>query len=643
MARRKKVDGIPTIGMPRVGGLTLVRGAAGCGKTQRLVDGVRELLALGVAGPSVLVLCATPDAADAFAGRLGRTEVRVTYPRRLSMELLAQPAAVALFGHGPRVLLPFEEDVLFEDLKTSGVEVERIEGMLAFFKRSMTEISDDHPDFLMDGDERAVMGRLREGLRLRGAFLKEQLSANAARYLAASGEAARYAHVFVDDWQCLSRASQVVAGLLARESLCAAIDPAGHGQVFEPYPYAAGIDELLGANPQAKTIGLEEFQGSGEIGQAVSALRREAGLQPCLAKPNDGAKPLRGPIGVEVLPDADHEVERAADLVADAIADGLDPGDVYVASPHDTWSARLARALAKRGVASSTACDWADLAQSTSDTSGGAGHLKVLTAALLAGDPGDDAAWRSWCAFDAPLAASDEMTVAAKTASEKDIPLHEALASGGAVAGTRHVRSAYREGVELLAHVKGMGRDALLRTLTDRLCGPGEPVPAMLERLSLGTGPDDGAAAVRACILDKVTCGFGWNPAGENVVEGAPDRKTPAAVRIGGMARMCGLSFKLVVFPGFVNGLFPPHGFFDPTVTPPGNADRAYAGYARELSRALAKATDRAAFTAFAKIPCSQAEQLGVKIDRIGLENRVRTARVSPSVFCRYLGGSASE
>ena len=47
----------------------------------------------------------------------------------------------------------------------------------------MTEISDDHPDFLMDDDEVAVMGRLRDGLRLRGAYLEEQLSANAARYL----------------------------------------------------------------------------------------------------------------------------------------------------------------------------------------------------------------------------------------------------------------------------------------------------------------------------------------------------------------------------------------------------------------------------------------------------------------------------
>ena len=34
MAKREKVDGIPTIAMPHIDKLTVVRGAAGCGKTQ---------------------------------------------------------------------------------------------------------------------------------------------------------------------------------------------------------------------------------------------------------------------------------------------------------------------------------------------------------------------------------------------------------------------------------------------------------------------------------------------------------------------------------------------------------------------------------------------------------------------------------
>ena len=71
MAKREKVDGIPTVGMPCVNRLTLVRGAAGCGKTRRLVEEVRSLVSQGADPSGVLVVCASPDAARAFEGRLG--------------------------------------------------------------------------------------------------------------------------------------------------------------------------------------------------------------------------------------------------------------------------------------------------------------------------------------------------------------------------------------------------------------------------------------------------------------------------------------------------------------------------------------------------------------------------------------------
>lgn len=686
MARRKKVDGIPTIGMPHVSRLTVVRGPAGCGKTQRLVRDARALLECDIEPSSVLVLCATPDAARAFADRLGAPGVRVSSAREVALELLASPAAVALFGHGPRVLLPFEEDILFEDLKTCGVEPGRIAGMLAFFKRSMTEISDDHPDFLMDDDERAVMGALRQGLQLRGAILEQQVSADAARLLAArpAGDSARFAHVFVDDWQHLSRASQVMAALLAGESLCVATDPAAAWQVLESYPYVHGTEELLAANPQADTVELDGFLGPEEIGRAVNAVRREAGLEPCRlgrdgaggeatgetgcraggagasvggASHGDAVEGARkvggsgaaegigrighgststdaaGSLKIEVLADAEREVARVAELVHGALGEGLSPSGVYVVSPNGAWSLRIAQALAQKGVAGSIACNWASLAESEADTSSDAGYLKALTAALLAGDPDDDAAWRSWCAFDEPLAASGEIAAIAEIASARGMCLHELLASPGLASQAGRLSDAHHKGATLLELVKGMGKDGLLRTLSDELCGAGEPVPEALRRLCGEADKKDGAATLRAHILKRTANGLGWEPAMPNG-SGEAD-----AVRIGPMERMCGLSPKFVVFAGFVNGFFPGHSFFDQTATPPGEAAQAHAVYARKLSCALAKAAGSAAFTAFAKMPCTQAEQLGAKIDRIGLENHVRTARVSPSIFCGYLEG----
>lgn len=561
MAKREKVDGIPTIAMPHVGNLTIIRGASGCGKTQKLIDDVRELLVQGADASSILVLCATPDSARAFSQRLGVAGVRVASARKMALELLAQPGAIALFGHGPRVLLPFEEDILFEDLKTTGVEADRLAGMLAFFRRSMTEISDDHPEFLMDDDERAVMKALREGLYLRGAFLEQQLSANAARYLVKGGAPCRYAHVFVDDYQCLSRASQVMAGFLSGDSLCVACDPAASDQVLESYPYPRGVGELLKANPQAHIFELNEFCGPQSICGALNALRREAGLAPYEFAGCIGAAAC--PEIFEVLPDADHEIERAAHVVADSIEEGLAPGDIYVVSPNDAWSLRVACALGKRGIGSAVACRWSDLVRSDADTSRNAGYLKVLTAVLFAGDPDDDAAWRSWCAFDEPLAASGEVSSALQAASATGVRLHEVLAAGDRAAAPGRLVDAYSEGADLLGRIKGLGRDGMFRLLVDELCGLDAPVPSTLFRLCAGTRPGDDAATVRAHILEKVACGFGWEPGGP-CGGGQED-----VVRIGGMERMCGMSPQFVVFTGFVNGFFPPHDFFNKTVTPP--------------------------------------------------------------------------
>ena len=638
MAKREKVDGIPTIAMPHVDNVTVVRGAAGCGKTERLIEAVRCLLAQGIPSSSILALCATPDAAHAFSNRLEAKNVRIASTRELALELLSQPTAIALFGHGPRILMPFEEDILFEDLKMSGIEIGRLAGMLSFFKRSMTEISDDHPDFLMDDDEQAVMSTLRDNLRLRSAFLEQQISANAARYLAIAKDATHYAHVFVDDWQYLSRASQVMAGLLAHNSLYVAVDTTAPSEpILESYPHTRGIEELLRANPQARIVDLDKFQGPRAIGLALNAVRHEANLKPCSLREDCGAARAPGCVTIEVLPDADREIEKAGDLVVSAIKNGLTPEDIYVASPNNIWASRLARALGQRGIASCAACQWTDLAKSDADFSNDARYLKILTAILLAGDPRDDNAWRSWCAFNEPLAGSGEIASISRIAAESGMRLHEALASNELRMLSERLATTYQMGVSLLGRINGMPRDRMLRTLTDEFCGVGNPIPPILLRLCSGTNSSDDATTLRSCILEKMACKLGWESTNPDAIE------EKATVHIGEMNRMCGLSPRLVVIAGFVNGFFPKHSFFDKTITPPGELENVRASYLRTLCCALGKATDSVSFTCFTKIPCSEAEQLGLKIDRIGLENRIRIARVSPSIFSDYLSDGIAE
>ena len=656
MGRYEKVDGIPTIEMPMVGDATLVRGAAGCGKTQWLLDRIATLLAQGVEADQLLVLCATPDAALAFSRRLGIAGVTVCGAQEFALQLLAHPDACRLFGQEPRVLLPYEEDILFEDLKVSGLELDRLSGMLGFFKRSMTEIADDHPDFLMDDDERKIMELIRRALSLRGAYLEQQLSANASRYLNTVGKDVRYAHVFVDDAQLLSRASQVMAGLLAEESLCVTCDATATDRVLESYPYAKGVDEFLAANPQAATIDLTAFCGARAVGRAMNAVRGEAGLPDCefSHSENVGDSPspqAEDPVLVDVVQTPESEIMHAADVIVDALAKDMLPEDVFVVAPHPHWERMICDALSERGIQNARSCDMKELATSESDR-GDAGYLRVLTALLLAGDACDDTAWRSWCAFDDPLAASGEIDVIAGFAQDQGLRLHEALAelaNGSArlivpssKSGLNHVMDAYRRGVRLLERAQDLSRDDLLRMLTDEICSEESPLPDQLLALCSGTSSRDGAASLRKQILERVASPS-WliDAKTKNIAEptdafsayAVSHDASAGAVRIGPAQRLCGQTPRFIVFTGFVNGLFPKHGFFDLTVTPPGDIDKAHAANARRLCTAIGKASDRVAFTAFTKIPCEQAERYSIKIDRIALEKRVRMARVSPSIF----------
>lgn len=104
---------------------TCVLGGARTGKTDFLARRAEELAERDGAA-SVLVLAASPDAARSLARRIENADVRVTTPRELELELLADPRAQAATGRRPRLLLPFEENILLEDVKTSGVRPKRL-------------------------------------------------------------------------------------------------------------------------------------------------------------------------------------------------------------------------------------------------------------------------------------------------------------------------------------------------------------------------------------------------------------------------------------------------------------------------------------------------------------------------------------
>ena len=245
---------------------TMVRecilGKVASGKTEALVHRAVEYLSGQSNGKNVLVLAASPDAAEALkrhlataldipTDTLGKRGVRVSVPRAIALEVLSDPRAQAACGRKPRLLLPFEENILLEDVKASGLRPKRLREMLKFFYRSWTELADDEPSWLVSEEEAQVHGLLKECLAFTGGILPNELSNLAVKWLhadATAREAASYDLVLVDDYQLLSRASQVLAGLLAREGLIVTGDVQATTEVFEEYPFATGLIEFAQAD-----------------------------------------------------------------------------------------------------------------------------------------------------------------------------------------------------------------------------------------------------------------------------------------------------------------------------------------------------------------------------------------------------------
>lgn len=245
---------------------TMVRecilGEVASGKTEALVRRAVEYLSGQSNGKNVLVLAASPDAAEALkrhlaaaldipADTLDKRGVCVSVPRAIALEVLGDPKARAACGRRPRLLLPFEENILLEDVKASGLRPKRLREMLKFFYRSWTELADDEPSWLVSEEEAQVHGLLKECLAFTGGILPNELSNLAVKWLRADEtacEAASYDLVLADDYQLLSRASQVLAGLLARKGLIVTGDVQATSEVFEEYPFAAGLLEFAQAD-----------------------------------------------------------------------------------------------------------------------------------------------------------------------------------------------------------------------------------------------------------------------------------------------------------------------------------------------------------------------------------------------------------
>lgn len=614
-------------------------GGVGTGKTERLVGHVAALVANGTAPKDVLVFCASPHAARAFALRL-RTkmgdvadQVRVITPRAFALEVLADEDARTFTGREPRLLADFEEKFLLEDMKVCGLRPRRLREMIKFFYRSWTELADDDASWLLPGEETEVHTLLKANLAFTRAVVEPEAANLAVHYLR-EHEAARDAHaathVVADDWQCLSRASQRLVELAATTSIAIAGDPAAVTETFDSHPYAAGLDEFAERYPQAELVELDACVRSRATAQAASRV---------LADPAIAGAPLasdpasdEGALDVMAADDPTEEFARIATLVADELAAGTPVQAVTVAVPNGTWARNIVAALAEHGVAAETLADMQAIRGDIRDNTRCVA-ARVMTALDLVANPRDAVAWRCWCGFGDYLVNSAAFSNLRAYADGAGIGLVEALeqVAGGAdasgegdtsdVVGATRVADAYQTGLALIERAQDLTGRELLDELARAVTGDdAATAPAAIAALCLDGADGDDLSATTLVRRARERLFF-------------PTLRNEQAVAVVPYDSMVGLAPEVLVVAGFVNGFIPCRDFFDGTVTPLDKQKKMHTTDTHRVYTLVGKAGRRLVLSYFTSADLEPAAVLKLKIDRIKLKNGVRTCVISPSDF----------
>ncbi len=700
---------------------TMVRecilGKVASGKTEALVHRVVEYLSGQSNSKGVLVLAASPDAAETLkrhlaaaldipANTLGEQGVRVSTPRAIALEVLGDPKAQASCGRKPRLLLPFEENILLEDVKASGLRPKRLREMLKFFYRSWTELADDEPSWLVSEEEVQVHSLLKECLAFTGGILPNELSNLAVKWLRAdvtAHESASYDLVLVDDYQLLSRASQVLARLLAREGLVVTGDMQATSEVFEEYPYAAGLIEfaqadgvqttrldacwnsaavhaccenLIGAAQTHEQESRDLAGAGGDGGQEARALAgannesaqtpvtSQAGCSPAAvteasahaayAETAPAAKNPGGCADACAFPMAEAEIAHVAQHIADAIEKGAQPSNFYLAVPNGVWAKSLSRSLEALGISTAQRPSARMLSGDPRDL-GRCKTSRLVTLLALAADPCDMLAWRSWCGFGDWLTDNPGFAALRRYAAQQGLAPYDALATVAADNPCREalgeLDAAEQASLERISQAFKTGQAALMQL--EGLVGR-QLIDAAWELLDCEQHAQETTAGQGGVPADLLRLLDVENPKLAHDAASLVDRLLMAlneprfplaqnAVHIGDLAASHGSSYRTVVLSGFVNGFIPKHAHFDPVKTPLDRMGLLYGTNARRVYQAAGCAREELLVKAFTQVDALQAERLDLKVDRVFMREGKRLARISPSELIGSMGLEVQE
>lgn len=535
----------------------------------------------------------------------------------VAQAVLAASEAQAVFGRGPRVLEPYEETVLLEDLKVSQMKNRRLRKVLAYLRAGWSNLSDD--TWEQTAEEDLVIERMRANLRFTGGVLAceaSNLALHALREHDALRQRVSWDYVFVDDFELLSRASQHLVRMVAAYGLTVATAERPGLPGDEEYPCFEGAAELLAAFPGAQVARLTESGQAPEVRHRVQGLLADSALAPLIRHDAMGqATPSAEPLDADTCEGvAEPALRMAPSLEAELQAlaveanAALERGEsVLIVGTNRLWRRNVAANLQRVGL---------PVLQLRGDKL----HLKVFrdekqcerarADALyrLRVNAADDVAWRTLLALGDSVARSAAVDY-----------LRQAVGAGAAGAPVR-----LREALELL-DAGNVAADSLTAPLLDDLLAAYRQVKDAFE-FEEHAKPGD-------CVLPREQAVSGEADSQQN---DAPSSSKPN-ILVASPDQAAGLRFDVVVFGGFVNGLIPCRAYCDPVGMAEQSRRREHARDVRTVYGVASCARKRLLFTGFATCSLQAAETMDVHIESIKLRKGLRTVTTQPSELANLL------
>ncbi|MHB0981027.1 MAG: UvrD-helicase domain-containing protein [Thermoleophilia bacterium] len=526
----------------------------GTGKTYALMKRVQRLIEEeGVAPSRILVVTLTRTAADDLRRNLaeldvdGAGEVATCTLHSFCFSTLMLEDILAVTRRTPRLLATFERDVLLKDLpETLGTFTQK-KDLLTQSEAAWSAL-DGTPLGTAPGTLPAeFQTALIESLRWHECMLVGELVPIARTYLAEnpySPALVRFDHILVDEYQDLNRADHGVIGLLA----ASAISRGGQIAVIGDDDQCIYV-RLRHAHPR----GIVEFAAEDDIpllvcrrcptritAMAQNLIEHNPGRAKAPLEPRASNPP--GTIHNVIFPSMNQETEGLAQYIHARIESGdVRPGEVLVLANWRVIAYRLRDRLLEMGYDAHSY-----FREEALDTVESKRALTLLT--LLAA-PDDRVALRSFIALASPnddRAAYRRIQAHALEQSVSAASVLDALAAGSLhIPYTDHAVESFRGLRGNLAELQALTGD--MEALAERLCPIGDAAThtlrGVVDRVLMVPEHREDIAAFMSAVRTQI---------------GVPEVPLDASfIRLMSLHKSKGLTVKLVVIAGLVEGLVP--------------------------------------------------------------------------------------